>query len=529
MFALQNMSGASGFDLGLNWLLLAPVLTVLVGAVIGLLLEAFMPRALRWNVQSVWSILVVVVALVSLAPTVGGRDLTQGVHLVRDELTVDGFAITAQLVILVIGVVALIPLVDRGFAGLSAFAAQPATIPGSYQESVSEEAGYQRSEVLPLALFSLGGMMLFPMANSLLLVFVALELVSLPLYIMTATARHRRLLSQEAAMKYFVLGAFASAFLLMGIALLYGYSGTLKMDQIALVIPAGYSSPLLLSIGVAMVLVGLLFKVGAAPFHAWTPDVYQGAPTPVTGFMAAGVKAAAFLTLLRFYALLGAQVHEQIRPFLWTVALLTMLVGTFFGLVQTNLKRMLAYSSIAHAGFLLIALAPRATAPNGALLFYLLAYGVATVGAFALVYLVRRCDGEGNIGAEAQELADWRGLGRSHPFLATAMLVFLLSFAGIPLTAGFMGKFLVFGAGLEGDATVLVVCAVISSAITAFFYFRLAKIMFLDSPVEAGKVAVAPSHLLYLCVGLCAVLTILLGIFPESLLEIMQNSAIVIP
>ena len=370
--------------------------------------------------------------------------------------------------------------------------------------------------------------MLFPMANSMLTLFVALEIISLPLYAMTAMARYRRLLSQEAALKYFVLGAFASGFMLMGISLLYGYSGSLLLDQLALAVPYRVASPALLMTGAALMMVGLLFKIGAAPFHAWTPDVYQGAPTPVTGFMAAGVKAAAFLAMLRFFSTVVVQFEANFKPFLWTVAILTMAVGTFFGLVQDNIKRMLAYSSIAHAGFILIAFTKGALNANGAVLFYLLTYGVATIGAFAIIYLVRVTNEDGVATAEQHSMPAWAGFGKTHPVLAGCMMLFLLSFAGIPLTAGFMGKFMAFSAGVQGGATVLVICAVIASAITAFYYFRLGKIMFLD-PVAENTTVAPHAEITYVAIGICALLTVLLGIFPGSVLDILQNTAIVIP
>ena len=377
-------------ELGFNWALMAPVLVVLFGAIIGILLEAFVPAKQRWTVQCTWSIAVVAAALLAFAPSFGAFDLQTGQRLVRGELIVDGFSMFSQLLMLIVGLLALLPMIDRTGNRVSAFAGQPSDIPGSFQEEQTERRGYQRSEVLPLSLFSLGGMMIFPMANSMLTLFVALEIISLPLYAMSAMARYRRLLSQEAALKYFVLGAFASGFMLMGMSLLYGYSGSLLLDQLALAIPYRVASPALLMTGAALMMVGLLFKIGAAPFHAWTPDVYQGAPTPVTGFMAAGVKAAAFLAMLRFFSTVVVQFETNFKPFLWTVAILTMAVGTFFGLVQDNIKRMLAYSSIAHAGFILIAFTKGALNANGAVLFYLLTYGIATIGAFAIIYLVRR-------------------------------------------------------------------------------------------------------------------------------------------
>lgn len=518
----------SSLQLGFSWALLLPVLIVLGGAVIGLLFEAFVPHQSRWSLQTVWSALVIIVALLTFAPLLGGFDLQTGYSLVAGELTVDGFAIMAQLVMLVIGLLAILPMIDRTELLASAFAGQPSDTPGSFQEEQTERRGYQRSEMLPLSLFSLGGMMLFPMANSLLTMFVVLEVISLPMYVMTAMARHRRLLSQEAALKYFMLGAFASAFFLMGISLIYGYSGSLQLNDIAMVIPYHIGSTMMLLSGAALILVGLLFKVGAAPFHAWTPDVYQGAPTPVTGFMAAGVKAAAFLTMLRFYSLIIAQAHQQFLPFCWTVAILTMVVGTFFGLVQGNIKRMLAYSSIAHAGYILIAFVPDSMTTNAAVLFYLLGYAIPTIGAFGVIYLVRQSDNQSAPTAEDHRLQAWAGFGKTHPVLGTCMMIFLLSFAGIPLTAGFMGKFLVFSAGVEGGAIPLVIAAVISSALTAFYYFRLGKLMFLDDPYP-GTVVAPGAAITEVAVVICAVLTLLLGILPGPVMSVLQQTAIVVP
>ena len=271
------------------------------------------------------------------------------------------------------------------------FRSQAADRPGSAEEAESLHAGWTGTEVFPLTLFSLGGMMLFPLSSNLIALFVMLELVSLPLYIMAAMARHRRLLSQEAALKYFVLGAFASAFLLMGAALLYGFSGSVSYTDIAAAIRYGAVPGMdrLMLAGAALVVVGLLFKIAAVPFHAWSPDVYQGAPTPVTGFMAAGVKATAFLALVRFVYIAVAGLSWDLAPVLWAVSLATMAVGTVVGVVQRDVKRMLAYSAIAHAGYMLIGIVSLNQQGVAALLLYCLAYGVATVGAFGVVTLVR--------------------------------------------------------------------------------------------------------------------------------------------
>ena len=280
--------------------------------------------------------------------------------------------------------------------------------------------------------------------------------------------------------------------------------------------------------GAMLVLVGLLFKVGAAPFHAWTPDVYQGAPTPVTGFMAAATKLAAFAALLRFTYVVLPGLAWDLAPVLWTIIALTMLLGTVLGIVQGNVKRMLAYSSIAHAGFVLLGVVALEQSGVSSVLFYLLAYGLATVGAFAVVSLVRERDPEGHVTAEANELSQWAGLGRRSPWLAASMLIFLLSFAGIPLTAGFIGKFTVFTAAVQGGLGPLVVLAVLASAATAFFYVRLVVLMYFSEP--EGEVAVVDSDgMSTVAIALGVIGTVALGVVPGPVLDVLAGAATYLP
>ncbi|SPT53258.1 NADH-quinone oxidoreductase subunit N [Actinomyces bovis] len=511
------------------WSALIPVLIVAGAALLGVLVEALAPRSIRPVTQLVLSVLAVLGAAVAL----GSRwvQVNSGsVGTITGGLSEDTFAVGAQAIILVIGFLSLLVMGDRTSANDGAFAAQAADRPGSAEETESLHAGWTTSEVYPLTLFSLAGMMLFPMANDFISLFVTLELVSLPLYVLAATARHRRLLSQEAALKYFVLGSFASAFLLMGAALLYGFSGRITYAGVATAINSSQSAggDWLVLAGVVLVTVGLLFKVAAAPFHAWSPDVYQGAPTPITGFMAAGVKAAAFLALVRFYYLVAGSFGWDLAPFLWTVILLTMVVGTVVGIVQMDIKRMLAYSAIAHAGFMLIGLIGFNRLGVLSILFYSLVYGVATVGAFGIVSLVR-VSHAGTPGAEATELAAWQGLGRRSPLLAAAMGVFLLSFAGIPLTAGFVAKFQVFVAGAQGGAILLVVAAVLSSAATAFFYIRLMVLMFFREPQEESGVVVTSDGTAAAAILIAVCVTLVLGVLPGPLLEVLTRAAMLIP
>ena len=369
--------------------------------------------------------------------------------------------------------------------------------------------------------------MIFPAADNFVTLFVALEVMSLPLYIMAATARRRRQLSFEAALKYFVLGAFSSGFMLMGAALLFGFSNSLRISALG-AISTNTNMDWMVLVGVLSVMVGLLFKVGAAPFHAWTPDVYTGAPTPVTGFMAAAVKVAAFAAMARFYQAVAAYLQWDFLYVFAAVAVLTILVGTFAGLVQDDVKRMLAYSSIAHAGFILMGILAIQKGGTGHVLFYTLGYGLATVGAFAVVTLVRSCDAEGNALGEATSLRKWAGIGRTNPWIAASMLVFLLSFAGIPLTAGFVGKFVIFSDAIAGGVGWLAIVGLAASAITAFYYFRLVRLMFFTAPGEE-TVVVKSEGMSAVAIVVCVLGTIALGVFPGPVLSLLEKIVILIP
>lgn len=530
----------------INWVTTVPFVIIFGAAVVGTLFEAFLGRSVRRPVQVVWSLMAVAAALVAVVwrwnvgvqekgavqqlaiSAIPNSQTAEGIAMVEDSLSIIG-----QGVILIVALIAFLVIADRTEIRDGAFVASAASRPGSFAEQESTDAGRNHSEIFPLALFSVGGMMVFTAAYDLLTLFIALEVISLPLYVLTAMARRRRLLSQEAAMKYFLMGAFSSAIFLMGAALLYGATGSISYTGIVVMQVRFPAQTLLAAAGAIMLAIGLLFKVGAAPFHSWTPDVYQGAPTPVTGFMAAGTKAAAFIALARLYMYVLQPQAMNLNIFLWIVIILTIIVGTLIGLIQTDVKRMLAYSSIAHAGFILIAVnALRSSKftfaeyqqPLSSILFYLLAYGIATVGAFGIVTIVRAKDMEGNILGEATRLDAWRGLGKRSPLTAATMLLFLLSFAGIPLTAGFIGKFEVFRVGVATNQTVLVVIAVLASAATAFFYFRLIQIMFFSEPEGDVTAVVETEGLGTVAVAVAAVLTLLLGIVPGPVLEFIQHS-----
>ena len=513
------------------WQGLAPSLVILGAAVLGVLVEAFVPRRPRLAVQSVLAVAAILCSYVLLA---GQWALTTGEPPLLGEMasgfSLDAFGVAAQGIILVIGLFAVLTMADRTSAGDGAFAAQAADRPGRAEETESLHAGWMGTEALPLTMFSLGGMMLFPLTSGFISLFVVLELVSLPLYVMAAMARHRRLLSQEAALKYFVLGAFSSAFLLLGCALLYGATGFVSYSSVAQVVEytRGAGTGLIVPAGLLLLLVGLLFKIAAAPFHAWSPDVYQGSPTPVTGFMAAGVKATAFLALVRVMGVLGVAHLGDLRGALCAIAVLTMLVGTVVGIVQRDIKRMLAYSAIAHAGFMLIGIGAYSKAAISALSFYALTYGIATVGAFGIVTLVRS-HRDGSVGGEDGDLDAFKGLGRRSPWAAGAMTVFLLSFAGVPLTAGFMAKFRLFATGLSGNGTPFVILAVVCSAVTAFFYMRLIVLMFFHEPDGERSVVVGSRGPIILAVSVAVMATIGLGILPQTAFDLFDQTAMLLP
>jgi NADH-quinone oxidoreductase subunit N len=503
----------------ISYAAIAPMLVVVAGALVGVLVEAFAPRRRRHGIQ-VWLttgtlvlafVLLVVFSRDAMTVTLGG------------SVAVDGVSLFLQGALLLLAVISVLIMAERfGGVGSDAFTPMGASTPGSPQEDVATRAGYATSEVFPLTLFAVFGMMVFVSANDLITMFVGLEVLSLPLYIMTGLSRRRRLLSQEAALKYFLLGAFSSAFFLFGSALLYGYAGSsdLKAISTAISTSSGDLEAILLP-GIALTLVGLLFKVGAVPFHSWTPDAYQGAPTPVTGFMAACTKVAAFGAILRL-------VYVGVGPNRWdwqvavvVIAALTMVVGAVLSVTQTDVKRLLAYSSIAHAGFILVGVLAFSQAAVGGVLFYLVAYGFATVAAFGLVAMVRQG------GSEASHLSQWAGLGRNHPVVAGAFSFLLLAFAGIPLTSGFTAKFATFAPAVASGTTgvILVVIGVLASAVTAFVYVRLIVLMYFTEPSGEVVVALAPSIPSTVAITIGVLVTVLAGVVPALALDLASSAS----
>ncbi|HUC59736.1 MAG TPA: NADH-quinone oxidoreductase subunit NuoN [Streptosporangiaceae bacterium] len=501
---------------------LSPMLLVFGAALAGVLVEAFAPRPLRRTLHLALTLgglagAFVLTIAVALDNSIFGGG-APGRIAAEGAVAVDRPTLFIQGTILVLAFISVL-LIAESSHEVSAFAAQAAAVPGSAEEREGLIAGISHTEVYPLTLFAVGGMLLFPAANDLLTMFVALEVLSLPLYLLCGLARRRRLLSQEAAMKYFLLGAFSSAFFLFGIAMLYGFSGSVRLSAIAAAASGNTGNAVLLYTGIALLGVGLLFKIGAVPFQAWKPDVYQGAPTPVTALMASCTLVAAFGALLRVFYVAFGQLTWDWRPALWGVAILTMLGGSIIAITQTDVKRLLAYSSIAQAGYVLTGVIAATTAGLSSSLFYLAAYGFAAIGAFAVVTLVR------DPGGEADHLSSWAGLGRRSPLVAGVFALFLIAFAGIPLTSGFIGKFAVFQAAVGGGAVALVVIGAISSAILAFPYVRVIVLMFFSDPPAEGPVVVRPSAFTVSAVAIGALATVVLGIVPEPLLRLAHDAA----
>ncbi len=494
---------------------LLPMLIVFGAAIVGVLIEAFAPRRPRHALQ-------VGVALVALAAAFVQVVRLAGTSIIGAEgsVAIDGPALFLQGTILVLAAVSVFFFAERRVeGGGDAFAPSASSLPGGEAERTLVRERVLQTEVYPLAMFAVGGMLLFPAANDLLTLFVALEVLSLPLYLLCGMARRRRLLSQEAALKYFLLGAFSSAFFLFGTAFIYGFAGSVRLSDIDAALSVRVGQDGLLLAGVALIAVGLLFKVGAAPFHAWTPDVYQGAPTPITGFMAACTKVAAFGAMARILYVAFGGLRTDWQPMFWAIAILTMVVGVVVALTQTDVKRMLAYSSIAHAGFILTGVVAADTIGTAAVLFYLAAYGLTTLGAFAVVTLVR------DAGGEATHLAMWAGLGKRAPVVAATFALFLLAFAGIPLTSGFIGKLVVFTAALDAGALPLVIVGVVASAVAAFFYVRVIVLMFFSEPAADGPTVAVPSLWTTVGIALGVAATVVLGILPGPLLELAEQAA----
>jgi NADH-quinone oxidoreductase subunit N len=380
--------------------------------------------------------------------------------------------------------------------------------------------GIQRGEYYVLLMFSISGMMLMSVAADLIVIFLALELLSIPLYVLAGFAVPRSD-SEEAAIKYFLLGAFASGFLVYGVAIIFGATGYTGLTDIFQAVQGGAVDLTLLAVGAALILVGLGFKVAAVPFHMWTPDVYQGAPSSVTAFMAVGAKVGGFAALMRIFVTSLGALAMDFTAVLWGLAALTMILGNVVAIAQKNIKRMLAYSSIAQAGYILMALVPygQKEVINDAVaaaLLYLIAYAFMNFAAWAVVITMERAEGKG------LEISDYAGLGRKYPVLAAIMTVSMLSFTGIPPTLGFIGKFYLFRSVIDGGFVWLAIIGVLTSLVSAYYYLRVVVYMYMQD----GEPQAQRDNWVYLTAAVTGLGIIVLGIFSLPLLTWAYQAAI---
>jgi NADH-quinone oxidoreductase subunit N len=467
---------------------LAPEIVLCATGILVMLIEPFLPAGKR----RVSGALAFLGAIVSLASTFYMRALPGKAF--HGLLAIDGFSFFFH--VLVGGVAALVIL-------------------GSAEYLEREQL--RGGEYYALVLFATAGMGVMASAHELVTAFIGLELSSISSYIL-ASYRRDAPKANESAMKYFLLGSFATAFFLYGIALLYGGTGTTflaAMNQ-----AGGASNLTLVRLGLALVFVGLAFKVAAAPFQVWTPDVYEGAPTPVTALFSAGPKAAAFALLLRILATVTAA-QEFWFWALWTAAVLTMFIGNLGALVQTNLKRMLAYSSIAHAGYILVAFAAGSGIGLAAVLYYLLAYALVKLGAFTVVAQL------GGTGERHLDINDYAGLGQRQPVTAAALSLFLLSLLGLPITAGFLGKFYIFRAALDSGLIWLAILMAVNSVIGAYYYLRVIVVMYMREPKEEIAAVSVPATVTAVLM-VAAAATVYLGLFPNRVMDFLGQQGLLL-
>lgn len=409
-------------------------------------------------------------------------------------VTADNFALFVNLVLVAVGI-------------LTVF----------FTSQTAARDGLPAGEFYALMLFSMVGMMLMVQASDLLLMFLALETMSIAVYVLTGI-RREQMAGTEAAFKYFLLGAFASAFFLYGIAFIYGITGSTSLDRVGSVIAAQSMSgnPMIL-LAVGLLIVGFGFKVAAVPFHMWSPDAYEGAPAVVTGFMSTGVKAAAVAAFARVFLTSLEPMINEWAPVLWAVAAATMIVGTVLGVAQTSLKRMLAYSSIAHGGYLIVAIVAGNDVGKAALLFYLAAYALTNLGAFGIIALL------GSRDRANDDLRDYAGLWYTHPALATLMTIFLLSLGGFPPTAGFIAKWYVFSAAVGAGYYGLAIIGVLSSVVSVFFYLRIVVMMYM-SERDARPVPAPMSGMAMAALGISVAGILYLGVLPTRVIDLAQAS-----
>jgi NADH-quinone oxidoreductase subunit N len=477
----------------LNLVAIAPEIVILVTALLVMMVDLFLDRGQKARLA--WLSLVGVLVAAGLSFYFwDGTGLT-----LQNMLVADGYALFLNLVILTAASLAIL-----------------------FSVEYAERTGLAQGEYYTLLLLSTAGMMLMAAAINFMTIFLALEILSIALYVLVGLNRAEQR-SGEAALKYLLLGAFASGFLVYGMALIYGQAGTTSLEGVrGYVVSLNGEFPALLTVGLGLMITGFSFKVALVPFQMWTPDVYQGAPTSVTAFMSVGAKVAGFAALGRVALYAFGDLWSEWVWVLVVLSALTMTVGNLVALRQTNLKRMLAYSGIAHAGYILVGVAAGNEAGASAVLFYLFGYAFMNVGAFAVIIAVGRFEGAAEGG---ETLNDFAGLATRKPGLAAAMTLFMLSLAGIPPLVGFLGKLYVFGAAVEANLIWLAVIGVVNSVISAYYYLRVVVVMYMveGKQVEAGASLVSPA--LQVGVGLASVAVVIVGLWPAPILNLAQLSA----
>lgn len=473
----------------INLYLIAPEIIITAFGFLVLLIDVFWAREEKKGYLGILSLIGIVIAFFYTLPLVGlAKSGFEGMF------SSDGFAIFFKITFLIISFLTI--LISMGYA---------------------QREGIAFGEYYALILFSCLGMMLMAGGTHLIIIFLGLETMSISIYILSGMMREDRR-STEAAFKYFLLGAFATGFLLYGIALIYGATGSLYLKDIASYIASKnlLKSPMLL-MSLVFLTIGFGFKVASVPFHMWTPDVYEGAPTSITAFMATGVKAAGFSALLRVFFSALPGFRSDWTSIMWLISVATMTVGNIVAISQTNIKRMLAYSSIAHAGYILVAFVSGNDLGISGILFYLMAYTFMNIGAFTCVILL------GKKGEENTLISDYAGIGFKYPLLAASMTIFLLSMAGIPPLGGFMAKFYVFSAAVKEKFYWLAILGVLNSAVSVYYYLRVTVLMyFRESEREITGLQFSPSSVIALVLSLIG--TFYMGIFPANVLSFAQRS-----
>jgi NADH-quinone oxidoreductase subunit N len=468
-------------------LTIAPFLAVVITGMVALLVDLWLPKDKKGPVVGL-SIVGLIIAAI-FCGLLGGRT---GITGFGGTVSGDYFAVLFQVVLLVVAALGIL-----------------------LSQRYVQDKGINYGEYYALLLFSTSGAMLMAAARELILIFIGLEILSIALYVLSGFARTEER-SEEAAVKYFLLGAFSSGFFLYGIALIYGGTGTTYLPQIATA-PLSHLTSTYTVAGIGLLLVGLCFKAAIVPFHSWTPDVYQGAPTSVTAFMSAGAKAGAFAALIRILTVV-LRVDIVWHDIIWILAAATMIVGNVVALWQTDIKRMLAYSSIAHAGYILVGVLAANADGNAAVLYYILVYTFMNLGAFGIVILMSRP------GREFTAMQDLDGLGTQHPFAAVLMSIFMFSLAGVPPAAGFFGKLFLFEAAAEAHLYGLMVLGFLASVVGAYYYLRvMVRMWMVPAEREFGQLSWSPGA--SVAIVLSAALTLLLFLFPSQVVDAFRSGA----